>query len=959
MKNIFLFTLLFSGSIAWGQEAIFTGKVVVNENGEKVPVAFVKVLILNADSTVAKGAVTDFDGTFKVQTKPGKNLVSFRQGGLKNLIFEIELSQGFNEPLLVEMQAPLVEFDIVQVVAIRNKTAVSDLNEEIKESSGMDSKQTSEQITAQGSSDTKEALTKMSGISSSNSVLYVRGMGDRYNAAYLNGLPVPSPNPELRVIPMNIFPTSIIDVLEVGKMMAPNYYGDFAGGVINIRTKRVFRNPTLNISIGGGVNTGTTFKSFDTYNGGKFDYLGFDDGSRTLSDQVKSASIRNATSIYKDGLYSSDEMNNGTGFANNFNPRRTTAQPAQSFKIEGGNYRKFVKENSGIGFVVMASHNTGFQIQNGNSRFINAQNQLQYDFETKKETFSTSSSGLFTLLYDLNKKTSLTANYLFINNSDDENFQTWGYHRDFGEEKEVYSRRYTFKQNQLHNFQILGSTKEILKGKLNLNYGASYSITSSVEPDRRQISAQYSDRNDISHYRLLALDANHTHRFFSDLNESEIALHGDLDYTFFENKKADTVLSSLKLIVGGDVKVKDRSFKFRQFNYLAKPLADQIGDNFDINSPDAYLNDENLKAGLFRIEESANPGNGYSAYQDIKGGNIGMRWMINYKWEVIPNVRLESGFQSVESRNQVQADKIDRNIISGLDFMPSLAAKFNINENQLIRFGASRTITRPKFFEVAPFEYLAQIAGMAQIGNPNLTNGINNNLDLRYEVYTKNSGDMISIGGFGKILETPIEQIMRPSSGGQIISFDNTDGGLVTGIELEYAKNLSFLVKEEKRDNSKLKNFSLAGNIAYIYSQITIDDQTGFTTNPRRPLQGASPFMFNVSAKYEKLIRRSTEVISKDPMKMMFALTYSYSGKSLYAVGTQGVGDQYQFQNNTLNAVVNVKMNSHWAVGIKGNNLTNNLFRVMQEDRINAGDWQEVNTYKLGSNISGSVTYSF
>jgi outer membrane receptor protein involved in Fe transport len=230
---------------------------------------------------------------------------------------------------------------------------------------------------------------------------------------------------------------------------------------------------------------------------------------------------------------------------------------------------------------------------------------------------------------------------------------------------------------------------------------------------------------------------------------------------------------------------------------------------------------------------------------------------------------------------------------------------------------------------------------------------------LRYEVYTKNSGDMISIGGFGKILETPIEQIMRPSSGGQIISFNNTDGGLVTGIELEYAKNLSFLVKEEKRDNSKLKNFSLAGNIAYIYSQITIDDQTGFTTNPRRPLQGASPFMFNVSAKYEKLIRRSTEVISKDPMKMMFALTYSYSGKSLYAVGTQGVGDQYQFQNNTLNAVVNVKMNSHWAVGIKGNNLTNNLFRVMQEDRINAGDWQEVNTYKLGSNISGSVTYSF
>ena len=959
MKYLILLAVFIVTSSAWGQDLIFSGKVFTIKDGKEIPVEFAKVLLLNADSTVRKGVNTDFEGNFSLPASVGKNLVSFRRSGLIQLTIEIELKKGFNEPLAVEMREPTMEFGAVKIVGIRNKTVESDLIDEVKGSAGMDSKQTNEQITSQGSSDTKEALTKMSGISSSNSVLYVRGMGDRYNAAYLNGLPVPSPNPELRVIPMDIFPTSIIDVLEVGKIMAPNYYGDFAGGVINIRTKRVFRTPTLNVSMGGGMNTVTTFKTFDTYNGGKLDVLGFDDGTRSVPQDVISASLSNATPIYVNGLYNSDEMNSGTGFNNNFNPRRTTARPATSFKIEGGNYKKGVREGSGIGFVAMASHSTSFQKQEGTSRFINAQNQLQYDFDTKKETFSTASTGLLTVLYDVNMKTSVTANYLFINNSDDQNFQTWGYHRDFGEEKGLYARRYTFKQNQIHNFQLIGSSKDLLSNRLNLNYGASYSKTNSNEPDRRQISAQYSDRNDVEHYNLLALDANHTHRFFSDLNESEIAVHGDADYTVFERKTNDTVVSSLKLIVGGDLKVKDRLFSFRQFNYLAKPLADNIGDNFNINSPDAYLTDANLDAGLFRIEESANPGNGYTAYQDIKGGNLGVRWMINQKIELIPNVRVESGFQSVENRNQVQANKIDRNIITGLNVMPSLAAKFNINENQLLRFGASRTITRPKFFEVAPFEYLAQIAGMAQIGNPKLKNGINNNLDLRYEVYTPKSADMISFGVFGKILETPIEQIMRPSSGGQIISFDNTAGGIVSGAELEYAKNLSFLVKKDKREESFMKNFSVAGNVAYIYSQITINDQTGFTTNPKRPLQGASPFMFNISTKYDKVIRRQEGEVAKDPMNVMFALTYSYSGKSLFAVGTQGVGDQYQFQNNTLNAVAKLEMNRHWSVGLKGNNLTNNLFRVMQEDKVNKGEWQEVNSYRLGSNLSVSATYSF
>jgi TonB-dependent receptor len=958
MRLIVLLLVLLVGSYSLAQNTGLTGQVFQIENGVEAPVAYAKVLMLNPDSTVNKGTTTDFNGMFKIQVAIGTHLIALRSGGLKDVTMAIEVKEGLNTPLKMEMEAPIMEMQEMKVIAYRTKTGEEELNKEVQASAGMDSKETAEQITAKGSGNTEEALTKMAGINSTNSVIYVRGMGDRYNAAYLNGLPVPSPNPELRVIPMDIFPTSIIDVLEVGKMMAPNYYGDFAGGAINIRTKKVFRTPTLKVTLGTGINTSTTFKDFTTYNGGKTDFLGFDDGTRALPETVIAMSQQNATAVYKNGLYNSNE-GKGTGFANNFNTRTMKANPSTSFQIEGGNYKKFTKLGTGVGFVAMLSNSTGFQIQEGASRFINAQNQLQYDFATKKETYTASTTGLASVLFDVSANTKISANYLFINNSEDQTFQTWGYHRDFGDEKEVYSRRFTYKENRIHNMQLVGSTDNLLKKRLNLNYGISYSITSSVEPDRRQISAQYTDRNDTEHYKLLALDANHTNRFFSNLDENEMASHFDADYTIFENRSNDTVTASMKLIVGGDFKIKDRSFNFRQFNYLAKGLAEDVGDNFNINNPDAYLNDESVLNGRLRIEESANPGNGYSAYQEVKGGNVGMRYMISRKIEVIPNVRIESGFQSVESRNQVQANIIDRNIINGVNFMPSLAAKYSFNANNLIRFGASRTITRPKFFEVAPFEYLAQIAGMAQIGNPNLVNGVNNNVDLRYEYYAPNSSDVVSIGVFGKLLESPIEQIMRPSAGGQIISFDNTDGGIVSGVELEYAKNLSFLAKKGNRETSYLKNFSLAGNVAYIYSQITIKDNSGFTTNPKRPLQGASPIMVNVSAKYDKVLRRANSELGKAPMKFMASLSYSYSGKSLFAVGTQSMGDQYQFQNHLLNAVVQLKINQKWAVGLKGINLTDNLFRVMQQDVVNVGGWQDANSYRTGRLFSFSASYSF
>ncbi|MCE3296119.1 MAG: TonB-dependent receptor [Crocinitomicaceae bacterium] len=966
LLNVFVFMLLF----VYAQTGTVEGTV-IQKNGDKTEALYsVNVVLVKADGTVLKGARTDFDGKYSLKFEAGTYKVRFSYVGLEEQLLDVKIEAGQTVTVDASMESVAKNQKEVTVTGIRAKTSEAAVVEEIKKDQGVKSSMGSEQIASTGSADTKEVLSKMSGVTSSQSggIIFVRGMGDRYNTAYLNGLPLVSPNPELRVMPMDLIPTSIIDVLDVSKMMAPNMYGDFAGGAINIRTKKIFKSPKINFTVGTSTNSQVTGREFNSYAGAKSDYFGFDNGTRAIPEAVKKASMQRADEIFKQGLYNSADVNQGTGFSNNMNPLLKTAMPGSNFRIEGGNYFRSQKEghaDRGFGFLAMLAHSVSYQQLLGQSRYINAQNKLEYNFDTKSDVFSTSTVGMASVLFDLSKKSSVHFNYLMINNSDDQVAQSWGYHRDYNDGgQELYGRRYTFSQNKINVFQLLGEQK-LLDKRLKINWGTSYSLTENLVPDRRQITALYSDREKTTRYSLLALDANHTHRFFSTLDEKEAAAHVDLSWTLSETKENDTTTRKLELLAGLDYRAKDRNFEFRQFNYLAKPLADEYSGTFDISRPDNYLNDANHDSALFRIEESANPGNGYQATQSVMGGNLGLSWKTGRRLELIPSLRVENGFQSVINRKQTQANIKEVNIVEGLNLMPAFTLKYEMKPNRMLRFGASRTIIRPKFFEVAPFEYLAQVVGMVQVGNPELQNGTNYNLDLRYELYTRKSADMLIFGVFGKQLVNPIEQVQRPAASGQIISFDNTKNGTVAGAEIEYAKELTFLVSKEKRKESRLKNYSIAGNFAYIYSRIDVDDTTGFTTNSIRPLQGASPYLANFTLKYERKFDKKPKVEGSEEkedrrwVKLMSGMSFSYASKTLYVVGIQGIGDQYLFPSYHLNWTNRLSFSNDMVIAFTFRNILNNKYQVMQQDMVNEGKWQTVSAYRKGIDFQCSLTYAF
>jgi len=497
--------------------------------------------------------------------------------------------------------------------------------------------------------------------------------------------------------------------------------------------------------------------------------------------------------------------------------------------------------------------------------------------------------------------------------------------------------------------------------RLTVNWKGSYSKTGSQEPNRRQFVAFYdaNKKENTSQYAINFIDRNENHIFFSKLKETEIAAKLNtnlvLKYGKVLNKRGEEVnAEKITLKMGADYKNKTRIFDYKQYNYVLNSLATTIGNGLDIYNMNAYLNDTKHEEGQFRIEEVANFGSSYLAELEVVSFYSDLKFKWN-KWMVIPGVRFESGSQSVENRNQQSPAKLEKTIILSDVILPSLITKFDATNKDVFRFVASKTLTRPKFNEVAPFQYTLYFAGAKAQGNANLKNGTNYNMDLRYEHYGK-PGELFSVGTFYKYLNNPIEQTMRATASGQLMSFANAKSANVLGVEMEYMHDLSFMIgNTAKRDSSFLKNISLGFNATYMFTSVKIDTTDGGTinTNAVRPLEGASPYLLNFDLSYQKKMGKRG-----DEKAYLAALSYNVFGPRLFAVGSNGIGDQYEQPVNTVNFVGKITLNNTYSFGVKAKNILNPTINIVQENQVMKGETLNVSSFKRGIDFSISFSYN-
>lgn len=193
---------------------------------------------------------------------------------------------------------------------------------------------------------------------------------------------------------------------------------------------------------------------------------------------------------------------------------------------------------------------------------------------------------------------------------------------------------------------------------------------------------------------------------------------------------------------------------------------------------------------------------------------------------------------------------------------------------------------------------------------------------------------MISITGYAKILDQPIERTQTLSGGAAVHSFQNASNGVAAGVEVELRREI-------------VKDFRVGVNGTYMYTNVKLPEG-GAYTNSQRSLQGASPYLINADLSYAPVFRKGQQLTA--------TLLYNIQGPRIHAVGISGLGDEKQDALHTLDFVTSYTFNKHLSLKLQLHDLITHDIVFRQE--IKNGSKIEVERYKRGTGMEFGVTYS-
>ena len=687
-----------------------------------------------------QGTVADVDGNYSLDVNNGTYTLAIKYVGYKDIIIN-NVKAGKSDLILnFELESDAQALGEVSVVARKNLEGERALQMERRKATLAIENLGSKEMSLKGIGNVEEGVKKITGISVADAgQLIVRGLGDRYSTTTLNGLPIASPNPDNKLIPLDLFPSSTVQNITVSKVYNAEAFADYSGAHIDINTKENITEDFFNI----GFNTGGKFNTL-----GKDNYRMNRNGSLFRTSGVDQAALNMPLSEF-DNYVKTRNI-----FDTSFAVKKKSSLPDFSGNLGFG-------KNIGIGsqtLSILASASAGNSFQNMDNAFyktLEATGSVQDNFAYDSYAQELKLAALGHIGYTLRRHDRIGYTFFYARNATDT------YQRREGidaEDHELTGSNNITHIYSLQNHQLDGVHSFGGRGQWELTWGGSYSKTGSEEPDRRQVMYIKNDNGALS---LFKLNRQETMRYFGSLDEEE--WNGNLAMRWKWNEN-----NFLKL--GVNYKNKSRDYKATRFYYNLNKIDPVITDIYDT---DGFLNQENIADGNVVVQRVMQPKDSYRAGNEIYSGylltdfypvpsllvNLGVRYEISRQWV---DYATDGGDWYAERRN------LDKN-----DLFPTLNLKYTVNDANSIRFSASRTVTRPSFIEMAPFLY-QESYGSAQIrGNNELQNGYNYNFDLRYEHFGKN-GDMISLTAYFKYLDSPIERIQALQGGATVSKMQTT-----------------------------------------------------------------------------------------------------------------------------------------------------------------------------------------
>jgi TonB-dependent receptor len=846
----------------------------------------------------------------------------------------------------VEEAAEVVDIDTVGEVVIvgrRDRNVQQAANQVLSVLSADD-------IARTGEGDIAGALSRVTGLSvGSNGFVYVRGLGDRYSQAFLNGLPLPSPEPLRRAVPLDLFPTDVIASSVVQKSYSANFTGEFGGGLINLTTLAVPREPFLKFGFGLSGDTETTGHLGYTHYGSKYDWTGSDSGVRDVPPAM-AAYFASGQRLSGYGAESGDLAKEFANTNTALIQRNDKIPVNTSLSLSGGTSREL--GDGELGVVATAGYSQSWLTKDNIE-----QNAADADLSVLDKDYRQVSTenrivvnGLFGLGYEFGEGNKIRWTNLIIRDTLKRTSLSEGKQNSQRPDRDFLEQETGWYERQVWSTQLSGGFNF---DPVKIDLRAAYANSSRKAPF--ELAFGYSRSNIAADpygaYFINRLDNGQTgfaSIVFSELDEDLLAYGADASWE---------VTPQFVLSAGLEGTDTERDSERREFLAIAPST---FPSGVALFRPDYLLGSEVVDFYGIRSLETTESDPAFTATLETQAAYLQAQAEVVDGFEVNAGVRYEQAEQVVEPR-QVFATPAGSTAVTRLDndyILPALTLTWKFADDMQARFNASQTIARPQFRELMFQSYYDPESNRAYRGNPLLIDSEFKNAELRWEWYFARD-QRLSAAGFWKEIDKPIEAFTGFNDNNPVTSFANAPEATLYGLELESQKYL-FLSDMTERAFFASRRLVLIGNYTWSKSEISVKD--GDTTDVFGTVtQPASNFFRDgapLTGQSEHLVNLQIGLEDEDALSQQ-TLLISYASDRVTSRGAAGLPDIYESPGISVDFVARQGfqfLGKGMEFKFEARNLLGREYSEYQERGPNRIYF---NRYDRGVKFSASITASF
>ena len=802
------------------------GRVVDSQTGEPLPGTQVTV------GGTGMSVLSSVDGRFMLAGVPAgeRSLTASYLGYAAKTVEGVVVPAGGAVEQSIALAPQALNLGAVTVSAARERGTVTSAVNEQRTAVGVTSATTAEQIAKSPDGDAAQAVQRVSGVTvEDGKYVFVRGLGERYTTTSLNGARVPSPEPEKKVVPLDLFPSSLLESITTSKTFTPDQPGDFSGASVNLRTRTFPASRMLQLSLSGGYNTGATGKDMLVPAAAGGEWAAMAAGERALPSSL--------TDVEDFSQLSRSDVNALIrSMPRDWTASQGTGRPNGSIGLSFGGEDPVLGHR--FGYVGSLSYSRSQEAHLGEVR-ARAVPGDSLGTPVPYNTFTGATGqtsvlwgGLLNLSTYVGAGTKLQLNNTYDRTADNIAHRDWGTLEEFTQVDSVQRTSLRYVERTVRSNQL--KAEHQLNDRNSISWAVTSSAVSRVEPDRADLAYGYETAPTGERLPLawLGFIPEAAKRTTSSVTED--AWSGDLGYalSFGEPRRETTVR------VGGAYRYTRRDATSASYNLRAVGL----------DASERAASPEQLFYGSYTagdasdiVLEPNSSGGAYGATDRVAAGYV-MTEVPLTAW-----LRLVGGARVERWTLDMQAEPTDRGRVDiareNTDILPSLALNARLTENQTLRLSATQTLARPEYRELAPISYRDMLGEREVFGDSSLVRTLVQNYDVRWEWYPSLS-EVVSIGLFAKHFDNPIEQIDVATSGVSQLSFVNASSAMNYGAELELRKGLGFLA-------AAMDPMGVFANVTLMRSRINTGNSTlSALTNDERPMVGQAPYVLNTGLSY-------------------------------------------------------------------------------------------------------------